>query len=128
MRLTALLVFIIFILMRADSGINETPAVYLEVVTNLADSLPHVVLLHWNVVANQLLHELAQHAVFQQFLHIMLVLCSKKQRQPNLLTQSTTCVQGFISVCVGCLTLDDARCCRSISNLEVGHHATAQES
>lgn len=83
MRLTALLVFIIFILMRADSGINETPAVYLEVVTNLADGLPHVVLLHWNVVANQLLHELAQHAVGQLSSFSTLCLCSVARNKDN---------------------------------------------
>lgn len=53
----------------------------MNVVIYLVDGLSHVVLLHWNVVANQLLHGSAQLAVFQELLDVLLVLCSSTEGQ-----------------------------------------------
>jgi len=49
----------------------------------LVDGLSHVVLFHWNIVANQLLHRPAQHAVLQERLHVLLMLWMSKYVQRN---------------------------------------------
>lgn len=50
---------------------------------DLVDRLSHVVLFHGNVITNQLLHRCAQQAVFQQLLHVLLMLCVFKHGGEN---------------------------------------------
>lgn len=49
---------------------------------HLVDSLPHEVLLHGDVVADELLHGAAQQAVVEQLVQLLLMLC-KTSREPS---------------------------------------------
>lgn len=94
---------------------------------DLVDRLSHVVLFHGNVITNQLLHRCAQQAVFQQLLHVLLMLCVFKHGGENTHFQLHTSLQSHFNLkkkkkkkITHEATLRDAL---SVPNFKVGHHA-----